>query len=388
MKLRGFQKNKDTPPALSAVTVETGRKNDPLQSLAGIFPQSIPALKLYESLRQSVPMIDAALCKIVRLTGNFTVECKNPAAQRAVEDFAAHVKVGSSSMGLESFLSAYLSDLLTFGNAVGEIVTTKQGRVAGLYNANLADLDFTRGNSPMEVVISARDETGARYPILHPERVVFTALSPPSGEFWGQSVLQGLPFVSRVLLTIFKATEQNFERIGNLRYAVTYRPGSDANDRVYAKERAELLADEWAKGMQAARRGELRDFVAVGDVSIEAIGADNKLLNIQIPVQQMLEQIVAKLGIPPFLLGLSWSTTERMSQQQSDILTSELSYYRRLLTPVLEHICRYYLRSLGFSDEPTISWQYINLQDELQMAQSELTRRQAEALGKGGTEHE
>ena len=33
--------------------------------------------------------------------------------------------------------------------------------------------------------------------------------------------------------------------------------------------------------------------------------------------RQMLEQLVAKTGLPPFLLGLSWSSTERMSAQQA-----------------------------------------------------------------------
>ena len=84
--------------------------------------------------------------------------------------------------------------------------------------------------------------------------------------------------------------------------------------------------------MQAAAEGEIRDFVAVGDVDIRVIGADNQFIATEVPVRQLLEQIVAKLGLPPFLLGLSWSSTERMSSQQSDLLTGELESYRRLLT--------------------------------------------------------
>ncbi len=375
------KKQKEKPDA--AVTVQTGRADDPLAGLAGQFPTAHGALHLYEALRESVPMIDAAIGKIVRLTGNFSVHSSDPAAERALTRFTRQVPVGSSEVGLEAFISTYLDNLLTYGNAVGEIVTTPDGRqVAGLYNASLHDLDVVQGATPMEAVIRVADGTGMSRPLPHPERVSFTALLPPAGELWGRSILQSLPFVSRVLLTIFRATEQNFERIGNLRYAVTYHPGSDATDRAYAKERATLLADEWSQGMRAARNGELRDFVAVGDVRIQAIGADSKLMDIEIPAQQMLEQIVAKLGIPPFLLGLSWSTTERMSQQQSDILTSELSYYRRLLTPVIEKVCRYYLRTLGMTAEPEIEWQYINLQDDLQTAQAELTRQRAAALEK------
>ena len=53
----------------------------------------------------------------------------------------------------------------------------------------------------------------------------------------------------------------------------------------------------------------VKDFVAVGDVSVKVIGADNAVLDSEIPVRQLLEQIVSKLSIPPFLLGLQWSST-------------------------------------------------------------------------------
>ena len=97
----------------------------------------------------------------------------------------------------------------------------------------------------------------------------------------------------------------------------------------FAKERAELIASEWSEAMKS---GSVKDFVAVGDVDIKVIGADNQIPDSEIPVREMLEQIVAKLGIPPFLLGLSWSTTETMSKVETDVLTTELWHYRRHLT--------------------------------------------------------
>lgn len=61
----------------------------------------------------------------------------------------------------------------------------------------------------------------------------------------------------------------------------------------------------------------------MGDVDIKVIGADNQILDSEVPVRQILEQLIARTGIPPFLLGLNWSTTERMSAQQADLMTSE-----------------------------------------------------------------
>ncbi len=132
--------------------------------------------------------------------------------------------------------------------------------------------------------------------------------------------------------------------------------------------------------MSAAKNGEIKDFVAVGDVGIKVIGADNQIIDTEIPVKQILEQLVAKLGIPPFLLGLSWSTTERMSSQQTDILTSELEYYRRLLTPAIEKICTSFLRLMGCAEGVNVEWDNINLQDEAELANARLNNAKARAI--------
>ena len=136
--------------------------------------------------------------------------------------------------------------------------------------------------------------------------------------------------------------------------------------------------------MEASARGELRDFVAVGDVEIKVIGADSQFIDTQVPVRQILEQMVAKTGLPPFLLGLSWSTTERMSRQQADLLTSELESYRNLLTPVIQKICGMVLELAGMGGEARVVWDNISLQDETELAQARLMNAQAAKLEKEG----
>jgi hypothetical protein len=125
---------------------------------------------------------------------------------------------------------------------------------------------------------------------------------------------------------------------------------------------------------------QIRDFVAVGDVSIKAIGADNQILDSEVPVRQMLEQIIAKTGIPPFMLGLSWSSTERMSAQQADVLTSELEAYRRILTPAIEKICRFWLITNGIRDDVRVIWNDITLQDEVELSRAALYRAQTKKI--------
>lgn len=154
----------------------------------------------------------------------------------------------------------------------------------------------------------------------------------------------------------------------------------DGNSFAYSKERAMTIAKEWSDGMQSARNGIVKDFVAVGDIDIKVIGAENQLIDTNVPVRQLLEQILSKLSIPPFLLGLNWTSTERMSAQQVDILTSELEYYRRLLTPVLRTVVLTFLRLNGCNSGVEIIWDNINLQDESELAKARLYNAQAEAL--------
>ncbi len=182
-------------------------------------------------------------------------------------------------------------------------------------------------------------------------------------------------------MKIYHAMGMNWERMGNVRFAVICKPGEDERD--FAQERCRQMASEWSSAMQATRQGSVRDFVAVGDVEIKVIGADNQILDSDVPSRQILEQLVARTGLPPFLLGLSWSTTERMSEQQADILTSELTAMRRGLENIIERVCELWLAVHGYGGSAAVIWDPINLQDESEETKADLYRAQAEQIRRG-----
>jgi hypothetical protein len=186
-----------------------------------------------------------------------------------------------------------------------------------------------------------------------------------------------MPFLTDILLKIYQTVGVNWERAGNVRYSVVCKPSGDVLDHVGAAERGRQMAEQWSQAMQESKSGMVRDFVAVGDVEIKVIGADGKILDSEVPVRQLLEQLVAATGLPPFLLGLSWSTSERMSAQQTDLLTSELWGIRRTVTPALEKICDLWLRLSGYGTTAEIVWEDITLQDLVEEAQADLYRAQA-----------
>lgn len=333
--------------------------------------------KLYAALRENVPIIDAAVLKLLRLTGGFKVVCRDKKHQDLLDNFLCHVPVNGNSNGIASFLENYLDQLLTYGTAVGEVVMNKESEVCGLYNAPLEAVELKHGSGPFDIKMFTH-KNGSAVPVEHPDRILFSVLQPEPGSLTGKSLLRGLPFVSAVLLQIYKTIGLNWERVGNVRFAVTYKPQNDAVDKAFAKERAMQVAKEWQNAMQSS--DVVKDFVAVGDVSIKVIGADNQILDSSVPVRQLLEQIVAKTGLPPFMLGLNWSSTERMSRQQADVLTSELKAYRRVLTPVIEKICNFYLYSQGSFNSCTVEWEEITLQDELEESRARLYNAQAKKL--------
>ena len=281
--------------------------------------------RLYYALREAVPIIDAAIFKTVRLTGGFEVRCADERLQHKLDNFVRNVPVGGNQCGLESFVSTYFEQLLTCGTAVGEMVTDSDGHIAALFNSPLENIELRRAADGVGVDIFSASCVGMPLPVRRPELVLLSVMNPLPGEVCGCSMLKGLPFVSGILMKIYKTIGLNWERMGNIRFAVTYKPQNDSLDRAYAKERAMQVAKEWSEAMQTG--GAVKDFVAVGDVQIKVIGADNQILDSEVPVRQMLEQIVAKTGLPPFMLGLSWSSTERMSTQQADVLTSEIDAF-------------------------------------------------------------
>ena len=339
-------------------------------------PEAGPLEKeLFDRLRYAVPVIDAAIMKIIRLTGGFRLVSSDERWQEQLDRFCDTVPVGLTGTSLGCFADVFLDSMLTYGSAVGEIVIDEEGRrIAGLWNGDATSTVVSAGTSPFERRYAVRRQDGSLRQVAHPERILYASLTN------GRSLLRGLPAMSSILLRIYQCIGQNYDRAGNVRYAVTYKPQRGASDIASTREHAMQIAREWADGMNSAKYGRVKDFVAVGDVDIKVIGADNKLFDTNVPVRQIMEQIISKLSIPPFLLGLNWSSTERMSSQQADILTSELDYYRRLLSPVLCGIGDAYLCSVGAEAVCSIEWDNINLQDESVLAEARLKNAQAREI--------
>ena len=370
-----FRRKKETAVP-GTVQLRSGERH-PFGMLADYVPLQNGELQLYRAVREAVPVVDAAIYKLIRMTGGVRATCQDAAAQRQLQTFLRTVPTGRGQQGINAFLDCYLDSLLVCGRAIGEIVPARGGRdIAALLCGRTDCIDIREGSQPLEFCICGPDETGRMVPLPFQNLLLFTPFHPEAEHPYGVSLMRSLPFLTDILMKIYHPVAVNWERCGNVRFAVTCRDGGNGQ----AAERSRMLASEWSQAMQETKQGSVRDFVAVGDVDIRVIGADNPILESEVPVRQILEQLVAKTGIPPFMLGLNWSSTERMSAQQADLLTTEITAIRRALTPTVERICRLWLRMHGFTCGYEVVWDDINLQDEVEEAKAQLYLEQARKL--------
>ena len=374
---RPFRKRKTGTAAAPVVQLRETQAH-PFEMLAGRHLTGPSEIALYRALREAVPLLDAALLKIIRLAGGFFAVCPDKKEAEALNDFLLTVPAGRGQVGAQAFLDAYLDSLLTCGQAVGEIVLgAETGRIEALLCGDAGTIGMIETDNPLHVCIGLRKSGGTVHPLPRQDLLLFTPYNPQPQHPYGVSLLRGMPFLADILLKIYQSIGLNWERVGNTRFAVVCKP-SDIG--ALASDQAAQIAAEWSAAMQSGPSGRVRDFVAVGDVDIRVIGADNQILDSQIPVRQILEQLIARTGIPPFLLGLNWSSTERMSSQQADILTSEIAALRRTVTPTLVKAFRLWQTLQGRTPNARVEWEVVNLQDEVEEARAHLMRAQAEKL--------
>ena len=371
-----MKRKKKESTSISAVCQLRDGRIHPFGALRSYVPLGTGEDRVYRELREGIPVLDAAVGKLVRLSGGFAVECRNKQAQQKLNDFLRTVPCGRGQVGINNFLAGYLDSLLTYGRAIGEMVVAG-GKLRAVCWGDVTALEIDEGDNPLETVIWGPDENGRMMPLPYQQLLLFTTINPEPAHPYGVSMFRGMPFLADILMKIYTTLGTNWERAGNIRYSVICK-GDENMDPVVAQQRGQQVASEWAKAMEEGKTGTVRDFVAVGDVEIKVIGGESPILDSEVPVRQILEQLVAKTGLPPFLLGLNWSTTERMSTQQADILTSELWAIRRTVEPAVEKICRTYLALEGMDNRVEIVWDEISLQDITEEAKADLYRAQAE----------
>ncbi|MDE6588928.1 MAG: serine/threonine protein phosphatase, partial [Oscillospiraceae bacterium] len=92
--------------AAAAQLRDAGRH--PFTQLDGYVPLNHGEIGLYRAIREAVPVVDAAICKLVRLCGGVRVTCRDRNAQEGLDRFLRTVPTGRGQRGIQAFLDQYL----------------------------------------------------------------------------------------------------------------------------------------------------------------------------------------------------------------------------------------------------------------------------------------
>lgn len=386
---------------------------------AGFEPRKVDP-HVYEALRESIGVLDAAIHATVVLDGIVRVQGDNGAIVAEIEDFIANVPVNDAETGLQAMFECQGNERYEQGFGIAEWVADKRGRdIVGLRVADSKGICFRRGDNGLEtwyrpicirqgenaqldnVERLLRNRTtaldgetlgGYGYTQLDPARLLYTVNQPEADGPYGTSLLRSLEFNGKTLLTLQNAIDRTWNRFGDPPLLVVYKT---ANRKVVdttgeLDRRRDMIAANLRKTMEGKAAGNSVDMVqAIGkddDFTVAVIGANGQVLELEMPARHLLEQIVAKTQLPPWMLGLQFSTSERMAEQQAGIAlqASKTRWVRR--EPSLRHLVETMLRMRGRTWKKG-DWSLVqelpNIQDKLKEAQAGFLIAQTEMMRAG-----
>lgn len=322
-------------------------------------------LSLYDDIRRLYPIIDSAIVKTTRLLAG--VEITGSAQAVAdLTDWARMVQVNQTGRGLEAWLSNHFDAMLTFGKGVGEIVpNTRRDDVYALTNLDPKTILLRGGATPLELRVFQRINFPPQYVELAPGWVLLSAHNQRGDDVHGTSLLRTLPHTAENLSIVQNAQAQLWEREGAPSYHVNWKPDPsfiDPDGLTAAKVVSNFLT-QLSTVMGARKTGEIQDFGSSGEVTVEAISGNHRPLDFQATYRVFAEQMVAVMGLPSWLLGLHWATTERLSALQAEMMVADLNALRAEVQPVIEYVCELRQRLAGRSARFSVGWKPVTLHD-------------------------
>lgn len=260
-EMLGFQKKQPSPrPAFVQLR---DSEHHPFGLLRDYVPLHSGEVRLYRAVREAVPVVDAAIYKLIRMTGGVQAECSDETAQRQLQEFLRTVPAGRGPVrhqrvfGHVPGCTPHLRPRHRRDRAAPGRPGTSGHCCAAGWTTSRSGRASIRWRSPS----AGPMKQGRMVPLPYQDLLLFTPLNPEAENPYGVSLLRSLPFLSDVLMKIYHTIGVNWERCGNVRFAVTCR---DGDNRGMAQERSRQLAGEWSRAMQETKGGSVRDLLLWG----------------------------------------------------------------------------------------------------------------------------
>jgi len=341
-------------------------------------------IQLFRTIREGIPFVNIGILKRNRLIGNFEYDGNgNSGLKELLDDFKKYVQVNWFSKGLDSFVAETTDSARCDGMGIAEIVPTRTlSDIHHLKTCNSTDFRFMYDKEKKRVVLGVYKANEFKpVPLENMDLITYLAFDQRRGHPQGYSMIYSLPFVSQILLRMEKSWENATWRVGDPTF-VTVITGGEGQPSQDVNKMADSIESQFANVMKLRRQGQTADvFGAVpyrGRVDIKTLGADGEVIVDEIPVRTILEQVVAQIGLPPYMLGISWSTTERMSKDQADMIVGDVNWERDRLEHIIRKVTDMFLILNGKAGAKwKMKWNEVNLLDEENQAKAKLWNAQA-----------
>lgn len=339
-------------------------------------------LRLYEDLVGTIPVLGAALARIVQLAGCPKVVSKNKTRVADLNTWWENLPVNRIDTGGENWFSGWVYAALLYGRSHAEVILRADGSdIYALQQLHTRTIELRPLPDGYGLDLVQFQPFSPVPTPLNRDLILTTVHEPRNDSPQGNSLIGGLEFVGEIYEKLLFSVKETWTRYGVPVYQVRYKPPETLSDPTGTKTGA-IAADMAASldsALQCRADGQVKNFVTVGDVEVTVIGANGETLDIEIPGRQIMEQVLAKTGLPPMLLGFSWATSERMSRDQSILLGEMIDAVREHLEAPIRYLFGLRQAMVGRSFDFELQWEAPSLTDLQVEAQASLLQAQADA---------
>lgn len=340
----------------------------------------------YEALREAIPIIDAGCWKLTDLDGHLIVEGDNDKLVDEIQDWMDNVPVCGLQSGLQAFHQNITNETFEQGFGIGEFLASKKrDDIAQLVVADSKSIRFKR-DGKNGIIIQQKADIDMEYrDIKNPENIIYQSNRNENMNPYGTSTMRSMPFCGKVLATMNNSLLSTWERFGDPSYHISYKATKKGLGPDTLESRRTKLSTDFKTAIQNKSQGYSEDFVTAvdkdSDITVTVIGHDGQVLEIEAPARYIVEQVVAAFGLPSWMLGLHWSTTERLSDKEVTMLQEARATRHMAKLPIYTNLIKTLLLLRGRTWKKG-DWQLkfaeINLYDEVKKAQARFLNSQAD----------
>jgi hypothetical protein len=331
----------------------------------------------YETLREAIPIFDSAIRQSITLEGFLRPIGDDPVLVRDLEDFFLNVPVNDMQKGIQAFQENASNEKFEQGFAITEFVANKKrddierlivaDSKSILFRRNAAgraepwfrtgspkQTNYSMPGSVIELILNAQYGRSVTYNGVTEVRLVpdnknYFSIGNENQDPHGVSIMRSTEFVSQIIVTIQNGFKHIAERFGDPSFHVHYKSGKGNGTDL--ETRRKTIETDFNNIITAKRKGKSGDLVTAGgpdsDVVVKIIGHDGQIYTFDVPLRHLLEQIVAKTNLPAWLLGIYWSTTERMATLEIEAALSAAKIRQLAMLPEYIKLCANFLRLRG-----------------------------------------